>query len=221
MLKDINYETFDGTGYVNVRIMKTSPLYGISNDVLPLFSDGKVRVFSSNKPNNAPPSIALDKDFFEKWKLSEDSKPTPKSTKWYFSFVCEDRFEADRVISQIHELEGMEAEERNHLFFNSKLLYVNKFKTDELSHLRAVSEMTISLDMDASQTSEFAMKLMCPDKKKRTLNKLFGKGQYENFGLRLIAYDDSEIVVTIKKGKFSWSYLKYTNPLGKVIERGR
>lgn len=221
MLKDIHYENFDGKCYVNVRIMKTSPLYGVSSDILPLFLDGKVKIFSSNQPKNAPPSIAMDKAFFEKWKLSEDNKSASKSTKWYFSFVCGDRFEAEKVIDQIHELEGMESEERNFLLFNTQLLYVHTHTNDDLSHLTAVSEMTVSLDMDASQTSKFAMKLICPDKKKRTLNKLFGKSQYENFAVKLLASDSSEVIVTMKKGKFLWSYLKYTNQFGKVIERER
>lgn len=221
MFKDIHYETFDGKCYVNVRIMKTSPLYNANTDSLPLFLEGKVKVFSSNTPKNAPPSIALDKEFYTKWKMSEDNKPTSKSIKWYFSFVCEDRFEADRVIGQIHELEGLDSEERNHLLFNSKLGYVGKYGEGELAHLKAVSEMTVSLDMDASQKSEHALKLICGDKKKRTLSKLFSKGQYENFALTILGQDNSEVVVNIKKGKFFWTYMKYTNPKGKVIERWR
>lgn len=221
MLKDIHYETFDGKCYVNLRIMKTSPLYKISSQLLPLFLEGKVKVFSSDSPKSAPPSIALNKEFYNTWKLSEDNKSVSRSSKWYFSFVCKDRFEADRVIDQIYELEGLDSEERNHLLFNCNLGYVNTQTQGDLAHLRAVSEITVSLEMDSNQKSELALKLICGDKKKRTLSKLFKNGQYENFGLRIAAMDNSEVVVSIKKGRFLWTYLKYVNPNGKVIERWR
>ena len=221
MFKDVHYENFDGNCYVNIRVMRTSPLYKIDTELLPLFLDGKVKVFSSNTTKSAPPSISLNKEFYDKWRLSEDNKPVSKSSKWYFSFVCKDRFEADRVIDQIYELEGLDGDERNHLLSNSKLGYISSYDQSDLAHLRAVSEITVSLEMDSTQKSELALKFICGDKKKRTLNKLFNNGQYENFGLKILAQDNSEVVVSIKKGKFLWTYLKYVNPNGKVIERWR
>lgn len=221
MVRDINYETFDGKCYVNVRIMKTSPLYKVSSEDLPLFAEGNVKIIASNSPKRTPPSIAVDKDFYKKWKLSEESKPPEKTTGWYLNFICTDSFEADRVIDQIHQLEGLDSEERRYLLSNNYFLYNYKLEqVGDIPYLRNISEITVSLEMDPNQTSKIAMKLMCPDKKKRTLSKIFtANNQYRGFGIKIIGNDKSEVVVSIKENKFYWVRMNYVNKQGNTIER--
>lgn len=223
MVRDINYEIFDDKCYVNVRVMKTSPLYKISTEELPLFADGFVKVISSNTAKKAPPSLALNKDFYKKWQLSENNKPTIKSNNWYLNFICVDRFEADKVIAQIHELEGMDSEERRYLLSNNHFLYASKLDmVGDAPYLKNVSEITVSLEMDPGQTSENSLKLICQDKKKRTLNKIFtSKNQYEGYGIRILGDDKSEVTVSIKGNNFSWVKMKYINKAGDIIERDR
>lgn len=229
MERDNHYETFDGRCYVNVRIMETSPLYGVSTDILPLFCGGKVLVVSSNIQRKAPPSLALNKDFYKKWKESEDNKLLSKSTKWYFSFTAKDRWEADKAIDQIYELEGMSKKERDVILKCSTLIYrkhdinkrLSKSYKEQTSSLISVSEMSMSLDIDPYQESEIALNLSKPKgKSKFILSSLFKKGQYENFAIRLLCLEDeSEVVVKIKNSKFWWSNIKYKNPSGDIVER--
>lgn len=215
-MRDIYYENTDDKCYVNVRIMTTSPLYGLSSDILPLFDSGNVLVFSSNKPKHYLPNNKLVKSL----KISKEKTGKNLDNQWFLSFVCEDRFQADRVIAQIYELEGMTEKERSPLFYN--FLYKNKIsKEDELSYLKSIAEMTVSLDFDSKQDSKYALKLTCDDKKRRTLNKIFNDGIYNGFAIQVFGQDSSRMIVAINNGNFSWTHIKYTNIQGEVIERGR
>lgn len=234
MQKDIHYETFDNQCYVNVRIMETSPLYGIKSDTLPLFAEGKVSVTSSNTERKAPPSITLNKDFFNKWKAVEDTKPKPKSKSknWYFSFIASDRVEADKVIDQIYELEGMTQKERQMLLDSATLLYkindINysfskNYHKESISYLTTVSEIVSSFEFDPSQDSKFALNLktLKSRSKKSNLSNFLQikKGNYEGFAIKIIDEESTEVVVKIQKNKFLWHKLKYKTPLGEFVER--
>lgn len=160
-------------------------------------------------------------------RLKEEMAKFQSENRWYLTLVSDSKKVLEEAEKQITYLQNLPPKRFKLLALYSQtcLLGRDDCRPTQEEVLKALAEVTISLEIDPEQKSEFALPLKLEFSKSPeiTLKDLYTKcPELDGFGVVINLFCFTQILVGVSKGRFTWKkiYCVKENGDATTYERG-